>query len=146
MVLRIRRPRIFFTRRMPEYVEIVIRLPKGFKNLEEWRLAVTEAADRKEAAVREDVARGEKRFKSKREILKTDPFDNPWGTGRSDFVPFIAAKNKETRDEASEQLEAFRLAYDMTLAAFREGNRSVVWPYGTYKMRRIYDCPCAGPP
>ena len=156
VVLRILKPTIFFSRRMPEYVEILIKLPPGFGSLEEWRLAVTKAADFKEEQVRIEVAREGKRFKTKAELRKTSPFANPWGGptggssgkrgGESGYVPQIAAKDKETREAVKRELRAFRLAYRKTLEIFRAGLRDVVWPYGTYKMRRIYDCPCAGPP
>ena len=32
------------------------------------------------------------------------------------------------------------------MTAWREHNRDVVFPYGTYKMRRLHDVTCADPP
>ena len=145
-VIRIEKPPIFFSDNMPDYVEIRIAPPPGFASLEEWQAEVTEEADLLEERIRDEAARDGKTFKTKDELAKTDRYDNPWGTGRSGFVPHIAAKSKWARIASIERMQAFREAYREARAAFLAGDRDVEWPYGTYKMRRIFGCPCAGPP
>ncbi|MEM7235761.1 MAG: hypothetical protein AAF517_26565, partial [Planctomycetota bacterium] len=69
-VLRVKKPRIFFSRRMPDFVEIRLSPPPGFETLEAWRVAVTEAADAKEEEARRERARSGRRFPTKKELAR----------------------------------------------------------------------------
>ena len=145
-VLRIRRPDFFFSDHMPEYVEIAIEPPPGYDSLEDWADALTAEADAHESEARRVAAENGVRFPSaadRRRLLRFDAPRTPPGTGGD---PLIACRDPELRRATVERTKVFREAYRVARAAFLEGDRDVVWPYGTFQMRRTYGCPAQGPP
>ena len=60
--------------------------------------------------------------------------------------PTIAAVRASARVAAIEALQKFRKAYREARDAFREKQRDVVFPYGTWWMRVYYKANVAPPP
>jgi REP element-mobilizing transposase RayT len=61
------------------------------------------------------------------------------------LIPRIAAKSKAGRVEAIKRMRAFARSYRAAWCEWREGNRSVVFPSGTYALR-IYSAVACAPP
>jgi REP element-mobilizing transposase RayT len=68
------------------------------------------------------------------------------GERRRGLSPKVACRNKWKRLEALAALETFHAAYREALAAWRKGNRMVVFPAGTWLMRVLHCAECADPP
>jgi len=60
--------------------------------------------------------------------------------------PAIAAADVEERVAAIEELQAFRAAYREARQLWSDGNRSAVFPWGTYLMRVQHRATCRPPP
>lgn len=59
------------------------------------------------------------------------------------YRPVFAAVTKEGIKKAKEKFRKFYLAYRIALDEWRDGEREVVFPYGTYKMRVLHRANCA---
>ena len=60
--------------------------------------------------------------------------------------PRVGAKNKWARVEALRRLKTWDREYREAYLAWREGKRDVVFPYGTYALRRCACVDCAAAP
>jgi hypothetical protein len=56
------------------------------------------------------------------------------------------AKSKPARVEALQRLKQFVEAYREALALWLSGDRSALFPFGTYRMSVLHAVNCAGPP
>ena len=63
-----------------------------------------------------------------------------------DRNPTFAASTDERRERLARQQREFRRAYYSALRRYRAGDHSVEFPYGTWKMVRIYNASMAAPP
>ena len=154
-VICIKRPRFYYNPRYwPDEVWIRLGIPPPFRHLgrEEYQRLVVEATDAREDRIRQEVAREGAQFGTKRRALLVSPFDRPKNAAKKTpekqrkITPRIAAKNAEVRKKKLSELQEFLAAYRAALARFVDGERDVVFPYGTFKMRRYLNVTCAGPP
>ena len=154
-VIRIERPRFYYNpRQWPDEVYLRLGIPPPFRHLapEEYQRLIQEAADAREDQIRQQVAREGARFGTKRRALLVSPFDRPKKAAKTTsaktrkITPRIAAKNPEVRKKKISELQQFLAEYRAALARFVDGERDVVFPYGTFKMRRYLNVTCAGPP
>ena len=61
-------------------------------------------------------------------------------------IPRVSGTHREERQALLRIHKAFLAAYAATRDAFRGGNRDVVFPYGTWMMRRIWKARCEPAP
>ena len=59
---------------------------------------------------------------------------------------FCAAGDPEVAHAMIEKRREFRRAYDQAWNAWTNGDRNVVFPYGTWKMCALHDARCHPPP
>ncbi|MGE3962914.1 MAG: hypothetical protein AB7I09_02305, partial [Planctomycetota bacterium] len=69
----------------------------------------------------------------------------PSGEPRRGLNPRIAASNRWARLEAIQRLKEFLARYAHALARFVSGQRSVVFPSGTYRMHVFLGARCEDP-
>jgi len=141
--LEFERPAHFFRRGsyLPESIGLRLAVPRGFESEEAFR-AQLEA----ELAVREErAAIGRTRFVGVARVLKLRVLDRPASRERRRALrPRFAAKCPKRRDALARRLKTFLAEYREALRSWREGDRAVVFPEGTYHMRVAHLVACAG--
>jgi hypothetical protein len=141
------RPGFFFRSdgEQPESVSFPICRPRGFANqtAEEWRVLVTEQVREAEAKHRERRRAAGKSVLGRQAVLAQNPFDSPqspephFGT-----CPRIAAKSKWSRIEAIQRSKTFIECHKAAIKSWMAGIADVLFPYGTYWMRRFAHVLC----
>jgi hypothetical protein len=149
--LTIERPHAFFAEdgTMPAVVEIALELADvvietyGVKQARE---RIGEAVARHEAKGHAEAAAKDWAFKGAERVLKSSPYSraktleqrrelNPRYAGDPDAIEAAVARDADFR-------ERYAIARERWLA----GDRLVVWPAGTYAMKRRHRVPCEQPP
>ncbi len=153
-LLRAIRPGFFFrdSGPCPQQVDLELTKPPGFEDLtnEEFRDLVAARVESREAALRKQRRREGKGFLGLKRLEAEKIYQTPYtavsgAAARRRITPRVACKDKWRRIERLGRLVSFREAYAVALAAWRGGNRAVVFPVGTYLMRRLHGATCAPP-
>jgi REP element-mobilizing transposase RayT len=136
------RPKYFFRSdgQQPEVVSLPIRRPRGFANQtqDEWNALVTDRVRAAETDHRERRRATGKRVLGRDAVLAQNPFACPNSSEpHFDMSPRIAAKSKWPRIEAIGRNRAFLEKYREAIKAWLAGVVDVVFPYGTYWMRKF---------
>jgi hypothetical protein len=63
----------------------------------------------------------------------------PHGKGVKDVKPTVSARSKWHAIAAKQQVSEFTIRYRKALKAWKAGDRTVVFPYGTWRMARYFD-------
>jgi hypothetical protein len=130
---------------LPEVISLPVARPHAFENLEqnEWANLVTERVRAKEADHRQRRAAQGITVLGRERILRQDPFDCPPGHApRFQMSPKVAAKNKWARIEALLRNRAFIEKYREAFLAHLAGLANVLFPFGTYWMRKFAKVAC----
>jgi putative transposase len=136
------RPSFFFRPdgEQPDVVSVPICRPRGFAahTEEEWRALVTERVRAAETEHRERRRAAGKSVLGRQAVLEQKPFDSPQ-TAEPHFGvnPRIAAKSKWSRIEAIHRSKAFVESYKSAIKSWMAGIADVMFPYGTYWMRKF---------
>lgn len=147
------RPKHFFRDEgpMPEVVSLSFTRPRGFEQLSASQfsaLALERVRQVEELAAAERRRRGATVL-GRRAVLTQRWSDRPATyEPRRELSPRVAARSKWSRIEALLRNRAFRDAYLDARARFIEGIRDVVFPAGTYWLRRFARAicvPCSSP-
>jgi REP element-mobilizing transposase RayT len=144
--LEVKRPTSFYDAEgdMPASVSLQLCPPPGFEN-DEGFVPTLEARVR----VAEDAAAFEmglagRSFMGPRRVLAQSPFARPRsGEPRRQLKPRVACRNKWKRIEALQRLGAFVAAYRAALEAWRAGDRTALFPRGTWLMRVKHGALCS---
>jgi hypothetical protein len=134
------------TSTLPHIATFVCRAPSVLvEGLGEQRAAATIATavarHRSEAQTRR-AAEG-RGFLGIKRVLAADAWTRPATPPRgAGFDPTFKGVIAEALAEARKVLLAFRRAYAVAMEEFRAGLRDIVFPPGTYLMRRRLGCPC----
>ena len=141
------RPRHFFREdgSMPETVTLQIDRPAGLKELSEDEFtAMVEGRIRAvEEAAAFERARTGARVLGRRAVLGQKWSDRPASREpRRQLDPRVAARSKWSRIEALLRNRIFREAYVVAREAFCAGDRKVIFPAGTYWLRRFVQAAC----
>ncbi len=136
------RPKYFFRSdgQQPEVVSLSICRPRGFADLTqgEWNAFVTEHVRTAEAEHRERRRAAGKSVLGREAILAQRTFDCPKSSEpHFGISPRIAAKSKWPRIEAIGRSKTFLEGYRLAIKAWIAGAVDVVFPFGTYWMRRF---------
>lgn len=141
--LRFQRPSHFFdpSGYLPEAIDLELPVPLGFESAEAFRSQLEAAVAAREAeARRKNVG-----FLGVSRVLAQRPLDRPrTEEPRRALSPRIASRDRWRRLELAERLKAFLAAHREALLAWRDGQRDVVFPPGTYLMRVAHGAACAG--
>jgi putative transposase len=136
------RPRHFFDPKggLPETVPLKLTTPPGFAK-EEFQEQVRAALAEREAEAGRRVAG----FLGVARVLKQRVRARPRrAERRGQLNPRVAARDQWRRIEALGRLVEFLADYRAALRAWRGGEKSVLFPAGTYEMRVSYGAACAG--
>jgi putative transposase len=142
------RPKHFFREEgpMPEAVSLSFARPEGFGHLSATEYA-TMMLERIRAA--EEAASAERRragtaVVGRKNVLAQRWSDRPGNREvQRNLSPRVAARSKWSRMEALLRNRAFRDAYTAARASFAAGIRDVIFPAGTYWLRRFTRAICA---
>ncbi|MBT8492697.1 MAG: hypothetical protein KJO07_06525 [Deltaproteobacteria bacterium] len=100
---------------------------------------VKDAADRHEAELRAQLRKNGRKFMGVEAILRQRPSDNPNTVEhRRRLSPTLACKDKWRRIEALQIQKDFKDRHRQCMRRWMAGERDVVFPFGTYKMRVIH--------
>lgn len=147
----IKRPKTYFREDgpMPAQVELTFHKPPQLEHLsmEEYRELVARRLRKVEdELIAKRRAEGRKVL-GRRNVLRQSHEDSPKSLEpRRVRRPRLAAKSVWRRLEAIRRLKHFVKAYAEALAEWRNGNRNVEFPYGTYAMRVLHGARCAAAP
>jgi REP element-mobilizing transposase RayT len=141
-----RRPITFFRERgyLPEEVQLELSTPPGFESPDEFRTRLVEVlSDLEERALAELSSQSRKVLGAER-VLAQRPTSRPAGAEpRRGLNPRVAARDKWKRIEALARLVEFLDSYRAAWRARRAGQRTAVFPAGTYRLRIEHGVPCA---
>jgi REP-associated tyrosine transposase len=139
--LSVKRPAFFFRKRgsMPEVVTLKTVLPPGFSGaVAAWAARVRAAVVERELALRLARVAAGARVLGRKGVLSVSAFDRPkTSTPRRELRPFVACRNMWHRIAALEALQRFRFAYHEARSLFVAGVRDVLFPDGTFALRRL---------
>jgi len=129
----------------PGAAALVMSRPPGFDELTDEQLAalLQGAIEEREEMFRRQAQREGKRFMGRRDVLAQSRHRRP-ETREERFLlsPRVACRNKWRRVERLAQERAWRVAYKAALERWRGGDRSALFPRGTYKMRLLHGASC----
>jgi putative transposase len=141
------RPKHFFRAEgaMPEAVSLSVSRPRGFEHLSDAQFAelVANHVRQVEEAVLAERRRTGACVLGRRAVLAQKCTHRPGGhEERRTLNPRVAARSKWSRIEALLRNRAFRDAYAAAREAFVSGLRDVLFPPGTYWLRRFANAVC----
>ncbi len=141
------RPKHFFREKgaMPEVISIRIRRPSGFDHLTQaqWAELLTERVLEKEAEYRRRRAQLGISVLGRAGILAQDPFAAPKSkASHFELSPRVAAKSKWARIEALLRNRDFLARYRAAFLGHLAGIARVLFPFGTYWMRKFAKVAC----
>ena len=142
------RPNHFFRDEgvMPKVVRLSFARPRGYEHLTAAAFAalVTHRIRQVEDSVAGDRQRADWQVLGRRAVLGQRWSDRPGGREpRRGLNPRIAARSKWSRIEALLRNRRFHDAYIAARSRFIEGVRDVIFPAGTYWLRRFARATCA---
>jgi putative transposase len=142
-----RRPEHFFREDgpMPEAVSLPLIRPPGFDHLGAGQFAalVKEQVHQVEKTVLAQRRRTGGRVVGRRAILAQRCTDRPDSREpRRELNPRVAARSKWSRIEALRRNKTFQAAYQAARAALVSGIRDILFPAGTYWLRRFANAAC----
>jgi len=143
--LRAKRPWHFFRPEgiMPGAVELRLTIPAELGPADEVLEELRQRVEAAVAAIGAERQRAGTRVYGRRAVLQQRWWDRPRSTEpRRNLRPRIAARSKWARIEALLRNRAFLVAYAAARAAWQDG-LSVVFPVGTYWLRRYANVPTA---
>jgi hypothetical protein len=149
--LKARRPRHFFREAsdMPVSVTLTFARPAAFQSLSHKEFAdlVRQHVRRVEEASALDRKSRGVRVLGRQGVLKQDWRACPTShEERGNLKPTVATRNKWRRAEALQERRTFCDEYAVIRDRFFDGQRDVVFPAGTYKLRRFCEVVCAPAP
>lgn len=138
----VKRPVGYFRDKGPMPKEVVLRVTRipGYEHLtaDEWRDKLLGAVRHTEERARASRLATQRPVLGRKAVLATDPESRPSRAERPRRVrPHIAARDPKQRVEALRAMTSFRAAHRAARQRFRAGDREVIFPEGTYKMRRL---------
>lgn len=142
----IHRPRHYFAEdgSMPAAQELTFTTPPGFDSAADFRQRViARMTELEDAAAAERDAEGVTVLGARR-VMRQSHTDRPRrGERRRVLDPRLAAGDKWKRIEAIGRLVSFLEEYRDSVLRYWRGERSVVFPHGTYLMRVRFGVACA---
>lgn len=144
------RPPAFFrkvgARALPAQVPLSLQAPPGFDDLstEQLRALVAERLSAHEERARRQ--RGGRPLVGRERILRQSISERPRGNDpHFGLNPRVAGRDRAARLGALEQLRSFFQTYRRAREQLTAGARDVVFPAGTWRLRRELGVPCEAP-
>jgi len=141
--LLVRRPSHFFNPKgsLPESIALKLTTPPGFPTAAAFQELLHAALAEKEAAAVKKIGTflGVARVLAQKVTARTSR-EEPLGQ----LNPRVAGRDARRRTERLARLVSFLADYRTALREWRRGNRSIIFPAGTYLMRVACGVACAG--
>ena len=144
------RPDIFFRPdgTVPENVPLEIVVPPAFGEMppEEFRRLIERGRRQEEIRVQGEMKKENRRPMGVKKILAQSVYDSPRTSApHRNLNPRLASRNKWRRLETIRRLKSFIVAYRRAWEQFKEGVHDVIFPAGTYWMKRFGGAACGLP-
>ena len=137
----IKRPPIFFSRKMPEEVTLVLRRPEAVRpELDDraLRREIRKEVKREQGVLAAEARKAGKTFKGMARVLRLPRTNTPYHRDiRKGIRPHIASRSKSARIEALQGLKAFWAAHRAAVQAEQAGQQDVEYPYGSYRAELL---------
>ena len=133
----------------PEVAVLELTRPPGNDELsdEDLAAAIHAAIEEREAKFRAEHDAEGRPFLGRRKVLDQPRHGRPrTREPRFDISPKVACRDKWRRIERLQANQLWWVDYREALARWRAGDRDVVFPAGTYKMRVVHGARCAEVP
>jgi putative transposase len=141
-----KRPKRFFDKQgcLPDTAEIILEYPDGTSNLDEFQNMLSVLIDNEEASARARRRNDGTTVIGRRRILNQHWDSRPHSREtRRNMSPRLACRNRWARVERLCQNKAWLESYYESLNRWKMGHPEVVFPAGTYALRRFANVPCA---
>ena len=144
--MRAARPRVYLSqegrKRWPAFADLELGLPSDVEPdaAEVWRAAVKRSVAAHESRARTELARQGRRFSGADRATSVSPYDRATSDEptRKRNPTFAVSSVPGAFSAAVVALRAFRAAYRVALTRWRAGFRDVVFPIGTWWMRKAH--------
>ena len=147
--VKFRRPALFREAGpLPAEATLTLVPPEAFSGMDDDGVALVSAhlAER-EQRLRDEAKKKSIRFLGVRRLSKQRWSDCPTSFARRmSLRPRVATRDNSRRIEALCRNKQFEIDHAEALKAWRAGKRDAVFPFGTYKMRRLHGVSCVPPP
>jgi hypothetical protein len=144
-----KRPEVFFSDDMPEEVSFVLVRPAQTRpelGDRELRTEIRRAVKAREDANARRLRSEGGAFLGMRRVLRQRVTDTPRSRApRRGIRPRVAGRSKWARIEAIQRNRRWQAEYHAARERFSAGDRDVVFPYGTYKLRLECGVQCRPP-
>ena len=136
----VERPDVYFAEDgdMPKQIELNIKPPPQFQHLgvEMYEQLIAQKLEEEVQNIHKEMASLNRSFLGVQGIMQQSPFSSPVGKEKHFGInPKIAAKNKWLRIEAIQRHKVFINDYRKARETWKEGDRDVLFPAGTYYLR-----------
>lgn len=143
------RPKIFFSKRMPETVKLVLRRPPGVRpDLDDRQLRswIRHEAKRRQGDIAAKLRAEGRSFLGLHRVLRMSRRSHPRDRRiRNGFAPRVAGRDPAARQAHLQRLEKFEQDHEAARLAWLAGDRTHVFPHGTWLARVRYGLPCHPP-
>jgi REP element-mobilizing transposase RayT len=148
--LRLERPPVFFKEGgdVPTTVELRLPMPEVLVEAygqEDALRSVAADVERRESEVRADMRASGRAYLGARRVLQTSPFARPETEDEEASIRPRWAGSREAVRRGRERRARFLTRYAECRERWCRGERDVIWPAGTYQMRRLHGVRCASP-
>lgn len=145
---KVRRPAVFFQQDGPTPASLKLEMTPlpldGASRQREVMELLGQAASEREAAMRKRVKEAGRKFLGVRAVLLQNPEDHPHSAApRRGLSPRLATRDKWRRVELLARLKSFADDYREARERWIGGDRGVLFPVGTYKLRVEFGVTCA---
>jgi hypothetical protein len=139
----VKRPEFFFSKNMPEQVELVIHRPEGlYPGLSdaEARQRLREEARKQQGDIIASFRKEGRTFMGMGRVLRQPRASSPRTPHSMGGIrPHFASRSKWHRVEAARNLRQFWAEHEAARVAFAAGDRDVLFPPGTYEMKQRFN-------
>jgi putative transposase len=134
------RPKVYFSNdgTMPEKVQLEICRPESHQNMtrDAYEKMVAEEVERREQDIALEMQKSGMSFMGMDAVLLQSYSDKPRSTEQKRVMnPRFAGIDKEVRKNVIKRYKQFLAYYREALSEWKNGNRDVVFPPGTYALR-----------
>ncbi len=144
------RPKRFFRARedggtWPDEATLELSRPPGYEELDDDELAtvIARAIETHEQSFRDKYDAEERPFLGRHRVLTQSRHDRPRNREpRFRVSPKVACRDKWRRIERLQRNKQWAHDYGVALDCWRAGEREVVFPAGTYRMRIVHNVRC----
>lgn len=147
LTIDIERPSWLFTKQLSARITFSTCLPQcEDATEEELRQMIHDRCKEIEEKASESVNQDKRKILGVEAVLKANPFDRATSyQSLFSLEPHIACLNTPLRVKLLKRLKRFRKEYRKALAAFCQGQRWTLFPWGTLKMVQFFGCRCREP-